>query len=205
MGRLRSKWILGFALLLAGITVQAPAQSGEYEQELKRGTEASQRGDLKEAEKHFRAAIKAQPNSWEAHSRLGDTLFYRARFADAVPEYEKASELAGSGQISPADLRHLNDQLGVANIVAGNLDKAIEVYRSAIAKDVDYPPYYYNLACTFAAKGDLDQALTELREAYARRDKWPQGQTFPSPRKDSSFKRYVGDEKFEKAGKELGF
>jgi tetratricopeptide (TPR) repeat protein len=205
MGRFAFNWILCFVVFLVGVTSRSLAQSGEYDQELKKGTEAFQRGDLKEAEKHFRAAIKAQPNSWEGHSRVADTLFFRARFSDAVPEYEKARELAGSGQITPGDLRHLNDQLGVANIVSGNLDKAIEVYQSAISKDPDYLPYYYNLACTFAAKGDLDQALTALREAYARRDKWPQGQTFPSPRKDASFKRYVGDEKFEKAGKELGF
>ena len=202
MGRFRGNWILCLVLLV-GTAGSSLAESGE--QELKKGTEASQRGDLKEAEKHYRAAIKAQPNSWEAYSRLGDTFFFRARFSDAVPEYEKARELATSAQISQQDLRHLNDQLGVADIVAGNFDKAIEVYQSAIAKDPDYPPYYYNLACAFAGKGDLDQALGDLREAYARRDKWPQGQTFPSPRRDPSFKRYIGDEKFEKAGKELGF
>ncbi len=204
MGRSWANWILCFAILGAA-TGHLLAQSGEYQQDLTKGNEAFQRGDLKEAEKHFRAAIKAQPDSWEAHSRLADSFFFRAHFSDAVPEYEKARELSGSSQLTPQDLRHLTDQLGVAYIVAGNFDKAIEVYQSAIAKDPDYPPYYYDLACTFAGKGDLDKALAELREAYARRDKWPQGQTFPSPRKDPSFKRYIGDEKFEKVAKEFGF
>lgn len=205
MSGLRAHVVFCVVLLTGGLVIPLHGQSSEYDQELRKGIDAAQHGDLKEAEKHYRAAIKAQPDSWEAHSRLADTFFFRARFQDSVPEYEKARELAAAAHLAPADERHLNDQLAIAYLIGGNSDKAVEVYRSAIAKDPDYPPYYYNLACAFAAKGDLDQALSNLREAYARRDKWPQGQVFPSPRKDASFKRYLGDEKFEKLGKEMGF
>lgn len=203
--RFRTHALFCLVLFAGALISLSSGQSNEYDQELKKGIDASQHGDLKEAEKHYRAAIKAQPDQWEAHSRLGDTFFYRARFQDSTPEYERARELAAAAHLAPSDERHLNDQLAIAYLIGGNSDKAIEVYRSAIAKDSDYPPYYYNLACAFAAKGDLDDALSNLREAYARRDKWPQGQVFPSPRKDASFKRYVGDEKFEKLAKEMGF
>ncbi|HUJ96409.1 MAG TPA: tetratricopeptide repeat protein [Terriglobales bacterium] len=205
MGRAGRSWIAGLIFLAWLLVNVASGQSNAYEQELKKGIQAAQQGDVKEAEKHYRAAIKAQPDSWEAHSRLADTFFLRARFQDSIPEYEKAHELAAAGHLSAEEERHLNDQLAIAYMIASNFDKAIEVYRTVLAKDPDYPPYYYNLACTYAAKGDLDHALSSLREAYARKDKWPQGQMFPNPRKDTSFKRYAGDEKFEKLGREVGF
>jgi tetratricopeptide (TPR) repeat protein len=201
---LRSSMLIQSFLLMVFVVPSCFAQESEFDKDLKKGTEELQRQNYKGAEKHLRAAIKVQPASWQAHVSLGDALFGQTKL-DCILEYQKAQELAASASAKPVDLRHLNDQLGILYGMSGNFQRSIDTYHDAIAKDQDYPLYYYNLACSFAEKGDLDSALANLREAFNRKDKWPDGRSMPDPHKDSSFKNYVGNQNFEKAMKEMGF
>jgi tetratricopeptide (TPR) repeat protein len=205
MRKLRAASYLYGILLLLNLALLCSAQQNEFDKEFNKGVDDYSHQKYKDAEKHLRAAIKAQPDSWQAHLYLADVLFAGAR-PECIQEYEKAQQLteAATG-VELAKKRHINDQLGVLYGMGGDLKKSIDTYQKAIAKDPDFPPYYYNLACSYSESGDLDQAIANLREAYKRKDTWPYGRGFPDPRKDSSFKKYIGNEKFEKTMKEIGF
>jgi hypothetical protein len=50
---------------------------------------------------------------------------------------------------------------------------------------------------------DLDGTLANLRKAIQFRDNMIKGESFPDPRHDDSFTKYVGDAKFQEAMKPL--
>jgi len=85
------------------------------------------------------------------------------------------------------------------------LDKARSFFEDAIKRDPEYSVYYYNLGCTHAELGNLDAALENLKLGFARKASMSPGETYPSPRADDSFKKYLGDPKFEAALKGMGF
>jgi tetratricopeptide (TPR) repeat protein len=86
--------------------------------------------------------------------------------------------------------RVLVDQLGMSYGLSGELDKAKDLFEWAIPIDPEYPMFYYNLACTFSEKGDLDRALENLRLALRYKENMIKGETFPDPRTDASFKKH---------------
>ena len=67
----------------------------------------------------------------------------------------------------------------------------------------EYPMFYYNLACVYAESDDLDGAIKNLKLAYKYKKNMLPGETFPDPRKDSSFKKYINTEKFEAVLKQI--
>jgi len=97
----------------------------------------------------------------------------------------------------------LVDNLGMAYGITGDLDKAKEVFAYGISKDPDYPLFYYNMACTYGEKKDLDKAIEYLKLAFDRRENTISGEEMPNPATDSSFKEFVKNEKFRTALKEL--
>jgi tetratricopeptide (TPR) repeat protein len=85
------------------------------------------------------------------------------------------------------------------------MSKAKTIFEEAIQRDPDYALFRYNLACTYAEMGDLDNALVHLQEAWKRRRNLREGERFPDPRQDSSFKRYRDDPKFQDAVRDMVF
>jgi len=97
----------------------------------------------------------------------------------------------------------LVDNLGMAYGITGDLDKAKETFEYGISKDPDYPLFYYNLACTYGEKKDMDKAIEYLKLAFDRRENMIPGERMPNPATDSSFKQFMQNEKFRAALKEL--
>ncbi|HYE24252.1 MAG TPA: tetratricopeptide repeat protein, partial [Clostridia bacterium] len=102
-------------------------------------------------------------------------------------------------KLAAEDRRRMLDQLGVSQAMGRHLDQAIATYKKAIEQDPEYPLFHYNLACSYAEKGDLDNALPHLKKSWELRDNMPRGQDFPDPRKDSSFKKFWNNPKFQEA------
>lgn len=174
--------------------------------DLEKAKAAYLKKDYREAEKRFRALVDSIPDLRFAHLYLGHSLFYQERYREAIPEYEKALALAGeSEKVELLDERILNDQLGMAYGLSGRLEDARALFQGAIRKDPVYPLYYYNLACAEAEMGNLDEVLKNLKLASERRANFLPGESYPNPRQDDSFKKYLGDPRFEAALKELGF
>lgn len=97
----------------------------------------------------------------------------------------------------------LIDNLGMAYGISGNLDKAIETLNYGLTIDSQFPMFYYNLACAYAEKDDIDNTIKYLSEAYKYKDNMLQGEEFPNPKKDDSFKKYLKVDKFKDALKNM--
>ena len=87
--------------------------------------------------------------------------------------------------------------------ITGDLDKAKEIFEYGISKEPDYPMFYYNMACTYGEKEDMEKAIEYLKLAFDRRENMIAGEKIPNPATDSSFKRFMKNEKFKAALKEL--
>lgn len=167
---------------------------------------ARQQRDPQKAEKLLRQAIAEDPNSVAAHHDLAILLFAGRRFSSAGEEYARTIALDDTQhKLADADRIHsINDQ-GVAFAMGRQYDRATKVFEGAIAKNPDYPLFYYNLACTYAEMGQLDPALQYLQEAWKRRHNLLDGESFPDPRQDSSFAKYKNDPRFQDAVRDMVF
>ena len=107
-----------------------------------RGTMALARRDAPEAVRHFRIALKAEPNDRAALFGLGTALKMSGDPAGAEPYFEAArrhdrlcSLVERVVRKESLDDPHLRAELGEACESAGRLDEARAWYRSAIAHD----------------------------------------------------------------------
>jgi Tfp pilus assembly protein PilF len=162
--------------------------------------------NVPKAEKLLREAIHEDPDYIKAHSALAGLLSLQRKYNSAAEEYAAALKLDETQkQLSEDEARQIRDQFGVSFALAGNLPKAKEIFQEAIKRDPDYALYRYNLACTFAEMGDLDTAIVHLKEAWERRKNVAEGERFPDPRQDSSFKKYLNDARFQDAVRNMVF
>jgi hypothetical protein len=92
--------------------------------------------------------------------------------------------------------RVTTDQAGMAYGLAGNIPKARAIFEAGIAKDPEYPMYYYNLACADAEEKRLTDARNHLQQAFTRKANVIQGETMPDPAKDDSFLPYRDNKEF---------
>jgi tetratricopeptide (TPR) repeat protein len=132
-----------------------------------------------------------------------DNWLYASQFymEDNLPKaiiyYENALEKDRNSTELPEDLwRVAVDNLGMAYGMSGDLKNSQRVLLYGIEQDPDYPMFYYNAACTYAEMNDKEKSLTYLRMAYERKANMIEGETFPDPRTDSSFQRYLNDPQF---------
>jgi Tfp pilus assembly protein PilF len=87
--------------------------------------------------------------------------------------------------------------------ISGDLKKAKETFEYGLSKDPDYPMFHYNMACTFAEMNDEDNAIAFLKSAFKNKENMIAGEVMPDPSNDSSFTRFMKDEKFLNALKEI--
>jgi tetratricopeptide (TPR) repeat protein len=136
--------------------------------------------------------------------REGSVLFLRRDYKAAAVPYARALELEKqSPQLSRDLWRVLVDNLTMSYGIPGDLKRAKETAEYGLSKDPDYPMFHYLLANTYAEMGDLDNTILYLKQAFARRKNMITGERMPDPRTDGSFTRFMKDEKFLAALKEI--
>ncbi len=197
------------ALLMAltvSICAGPPALAARPPGQFNKGMKAYLQKDYRAAEQRFRAVTERTPDFPIGHLYLAHALYYQQKYKEAIPEYERAREIAArTGALDKINERLLKDRLGLCLGFTARWNQAKEVFEEAIERDPDYPLYHYHLACVFAETDDIDQALVFLRSAYQRKANLQEGETLPDPRADNIFKRYAGDVTFAQALKEMGF
>lgn len=107
----------------------------------------------------MRRRLEKDPNDFVAHYNLGAAL-QTSDAAEAVVHLERAVKL------KPASAAARN-ALGASMMAGGQLDRAIELFRSVLAIDAGYGAARVNLARCLASKGDVTQAERELRTHLA--------------------------------------
>jgi tetratricopeptide (TPR) repeat protein len=127
-----------------------------------------------------------------------DILYQNHMYQAAAPVFEQAltklNDNKGEDQLMWQ--RVTTDQAGMAYGLAGNLPKARAIFEAAVAKDPQYPMYYYNLACADAEEKKLADARDHLQQAFARKANVIPGESMPDPTKDDSFLPYRENKEF---------
>jgi tetratricopeptide (TPR) repeat protein len=130
----------------------------------------------------------------------GQVLYQNGMFKAAAPIFEQAmTMIPADGAPFPSNkvATHVTaDQAGMAYGISGDIHKARTIFEVAIAKDPDYPLYYYNLACADAEEHNLPAARLHLQEAFARKANGNPGEPMPDPTKDDSFTPYKSNNEF---------
>ena len=125
-------------------------------------------------------------------------VYMSGRLEKAIPLYRSVYDREITHRtLTPAFWRVLVDNLGMAYGITGNLDSAEAIFRYGIRSDSTYPLFYYNLACTFAERNDMEHAIEQLTQAYAFKKNMMPGEAFPDPATDDSFKRFLGNKQFK--------
>jgi tetratricopeptide (TPR) repeat protein len=138
------------------------------------------------------------PQDSRYYMRVGSRYFLNQQFKESIAPYQRALDLEKQNAKLEKNLwRALVDNLGMAYGITGDLKNAESTFQYGLSKDPTYPMFFYNMACTYAERDDLDKTLTYLKKAFDYRANIIPGETMPDPRSDDSFKRYLDNPKFQ--------
>ncbi len=137
-------------------------------QALHRGVAAYKAGNLHEAERFYRAILRAQPKRPDIHHdigiiaqaycNLGVAQQHRGELAAAIGSYKQAIK------IKP-DYAEVFYIMGVALQQRGDLKAAIDSYKQAVNIKPDYTEVYYTMGLALRDKGELTASLRCYRQA----------------------------------------
>lgn len=134
----------------------------------------------------------------------GSRFFLDGDFKRAIPPYQRALDREKENRsLGEALWRVLVDNLGMAYGISGDLKKAKETLEYGLSKDPKYAMFHYNMACTYAEMKDVDKTIFYLQQAFQYKQNMIKGERFPDPWTDDSFQRFMNNEKFVNALKEL--
>ncbi|MCP4535583.1 MAG: tetratricopeptide repeat protein [Chloroflexi bacterium] len=125
---------------------------------LERGMDYYEQGDLEQAVVEFEEAIRLDPDYVEAHYNLGLVYADRGEFGAAIAEHEQAIELA-------PDLAEAHNGLGNAHYNLDRIDEALAAYHEAIRLDPSLIDAYFNLGHAYAAIDQHADSLAAYLEA----------------------------------------
>jgi tetratricopeptide (TPR) repeat protein len=134
----------------------------------------------------------------------GSKSFLEQDYKRAIPPYQKALDREKANRtLSEALWRVLVDNLGMAYGISGDLRKAKATFEYGLSKDPKYAMFHYNMACTYAEMNDVDKTIGYLKQAFEYKANMIKGEHFPDPWTDDSFQRFMKDDKFVNALKEM--
>jgi len=122
------------------------------------GNAMLERGELVEAIKHYREALRINPTFVEAHNNLGTVLLKRGELGEAMTHYREAL------RINPASVDSHNG-LGIAMTKRGEPGKAMTHYREALRINPASVDAHYNLGVAMTKRGEPGEAIKHYREA----------------------------------------
>jgi tetratricopeptide (TPR) repeat protein len=118
---------------------------------------AHREGRLKQAERLYRAVLKADKNSTDGHRNLATLFHQQGRLAEATQSIQKA--LA----IEP-DRPEIQAVAGMIHVAAGRFRQGIEAYRRAVEIEPRDPELRCHLAHALRRSGDFREAAKTYRE-----------------------------------------
>ena len=146
----------------------------------------------------------AQSSQVMEHLREGSAYYLKGDFKNAINPYSKALELEKKQPtVEKTMWRVLIDNLGMSYGITGDFKKAKETFEYGLSKDDTYPLFYYNLACTHAELNDLDNTVRYLKRAFEYKSNLIAGEHMPDPKQDDSFHRFMQNERFLAALREI--
>jgi len=137
-----------------------------------------------------------QRSSWELMQQAS-VLYLQHDYKDAIGPYSQALELEKvNPKLEKVFWYVVIDNLGMSYALTGDLQRAKETFEYGVSKDLSYPLFYYNLACTYAELDDVPQATTYLKKAPEYKANVLPGEGMPDPASDDSFKKLRKNKEF---------
>jgi len=122
------------------------------------GTVLQEQGNIDDAIKHYREALRIQKDYVSAYDNLGMALLEQGNIDEAIEHFQEAL------RIEP-DFEKAHNSLGIALQKQGNIGDAIEHYREALRIKPDYVKAHNNLGITLQKQGNIDEAIEHFQEA----------------------------------------
>lgn len=127
----------------------------------------------------------------------GDEFRAQSNYAAAAKAYQRAFDLEKANKTFSNDMfLDLIDRLAFSYRMNGQVAKAKETLDYGLSQNADYPIFHYDMACTYAQMGKVDESLGELRQAYSRSAKVAPTQLPADPQNDSCFSKVANDPRF---------
>jgi tetratricopeptide (TPR) repeat protein len=133
-------------------------ERAQLEDYLGQGLRLEDQGAFEEALALYAQARERFPQDPRPPHRMGVMCIRLGRREEARAHFEAA--LAQAREYAPA-----LTNLGNMALEAGDVDKAVELYRRAIVSSPDYPGAHHNLAVALRRQGRLAEAVSEQRAA----------------------------------------
>lgn len=105
----------------------------------------------------YRQALKVWPYLTKAWARMGKLYLETGKYHQAQIALERAVEN------DPGSADILND-LGLTHLYQNRLDRALELFETAIDINADFAPAYFSIALVYLAKNDKEAAAGQLRQ-----------------------------------------
>jgi protein O-mannosyl-transferase len=123
------------------------------------------KGQIDEAIRQYREAIRLKPNYPDAHNNLGIALDNKGQTGEAIQQFREAIRLKPD---------HLDAHYNLGNTLpkAGQMDEAIRQYREVIRLKPDYAAVYNNLGAALAKEGQIDEAIRHFEEFVRLRPRY---------------------------------
>jgi len=142
------------------------------------------------------ASGQAQASS-SALMAQGDEMRAQTNYGAAAKSYQRAFDQERANRTFDNDMfLDLISKLGFAYRMNGQLAKAKETLDYGLSQNADYPIFHYDMACTYAQMGKMDESLGELKAAYQHSAKVAPVQLPNHPEEDACFAKWANDPRF---------
>jgi tetratricopeptide (TPR) repeat protein len=132
------------------------------------GEVAEMQGQYDEAVDHYKKALAKEPKDVATHFRLGVALRRMGKFEDAGLELDRVQGI-------DKDYPGLALERGLLYEESGDVTKAIEQFKSALAKAPDDPDLQLRVGSAYVAIGRPDDALPMLKKVLEKRPNSAEG------------------------------
>jgi cytochrome c-type biogenesis protein CcmH/NrfG len=120
------------------------------------------RGRPLDALGHYIKTTELKPDDVQGYLNLGCAYFRRGDMEQAIAAFERGLRCPDGRTF---DRSKLENNLGSARVVLGDLPAAIAHFRRAIQDDPSYADAHSNLGLSLASRGQGEEAVAELRTA----------------------------------------
>jgi len=149
-------------------------------------------------------ALPAYVNTSRDYAGFGGYFFAKDDYPGAARYYQQALDLEKkSAALDQRGFEVMIDELAAARLATHDLQNAQAAIQYGISRYPDYPLFYYNMASVYAELDRMEECIEQLRAAWKRRTNVLPGEQFPDPATDGYFRRFMKNEKFAQAMREM--